>query len=53
MIENGVVLPTAGFEKMNPKIEGKEKMVVVKSPIPWPKGERKRVIVTNFGMPKL
>lgn len=49
MIENGVVLPTAGFEKMNPMIEGKEKVRVPATPIPWPQGEVRRALVTNFG----
>ncbi|KAF2136192.1 uncharacterized protein K452DRAFT_302958 [Aplosporella prunicola CBS 121167] len=49
MIKNGVVLPTAGFERMNPKIEGKDKIKVPETPVPWPKGEPKRVLVTNFG----
>lgn len=49
MIENGVVLPTAGFNKINPMIEGKEKIRIPETPIPWPKGEARRVMVTNFG----
>ncbi|KAG8415739.1 polyketide synthase [Metarhizium acridum] len=49
MIENGIILPTAGFEKMNPRIQGKEKLVVPAAPIPWPSEEPRRVMVTNFG----
>lgn len=48
MVKNGVILPTAGFEKMNPKING-QKMRVAQSPTPWPKNEQRRVLVTNFG----
>ncbi|KAL2145167.1 hypothetical protein VTI28DRAFT_7803 [Corynascus sepedonium] len=49
MVKNGVVLPTAGFESINPKIPNKEKIVVAESPLPWPQGELRRVLVTNFG----
>ncbi|KAK4098855.1 putative polyketide synthase [Parathielavia hyrcaniae] len=49
MVKNGVVLPTAGFETVNPKIPDKEKVVVPNAPVPWPKGEKRRVMVTNFG----
>lgn len=49
MVENGIVLPTAGFEKINPRIEGSEKIRVAETPLPWPKGEPRRAIVTNFG----
>lgn len=49
MVKHGVVLPTAGFEKMNPKIKGQEKMKVVQGPTPWPKDELRRALVTNFG----
>lgn len=49
MIENGVVLPTAGFDKINPMIEGKEKIRVPITPVAWPKGEARRALVTNFG----
>lgn len=49
MIKNGIVLPTAGFEQINPKIEGKEKIRVLDTPIPWPENEPKRALVTNFG----
>jgi acyl transferase domain-containing protein len=49
MVKNGVVLPTAGFEAINPKIPDREKIVVPSAPIPWPKGEKRRVMVTNFG----
>lgn len=49
MIKNGVILPTAGFESMNPRIQGKDKLVVPATPVPWPAGEPRRVLVTNFG----
>nr|UPN67571.1 hypothetical protein [Pestalotiopsis sp.] len=49
MVKNGVVLPTAGFEHMNPKIEGRDVIRVLEAPMPWPSGEPKRVLVTNFG----
>lgn len=50
MVKSGIILPTAGFEKMNPKIKGQEKMRVVQSLTPWPEKEQRRVLVTNFGM---
>ncbi|XXH02126.1 polyketide synthase [Hypoxylon texense] len=49
MIKHGVILPTAGFESINPRIQDKEKLRVLQTPISWPEGERKRVMVTNFG----
>lgn len=49
MIKHGVILPTAGFENINPRIQDKEKLRVLQTPISWPEGERKRVMVTNFG----
>ncbi|KAI4591597.1 Type I Iterative PKS [Pestalotiopsis sp. 9143b] len=49
MVKNGVVLPTAGFEHINPKIEGRDVIRVLEAPMPWPSGEPKRVLVTNFG----
>ncbi|RYP74772.1 hypothetical protein DL769_003946 [Monosporascus sp. CRB-8-3] len=49
MIKKGIILPTAGFEKFNKKIEGQDKLMVVKTPIPWPENEPRRAIVTNFG----
>ncbi|KAI0968650.1 putative polyketide synthase [Xylaria arbuscula] len=49
MLENGIVLPTAGFDTINPTIQGKEKIRVATTPIPWPRGEARRVVVTNFG----
>ncbi|KAK5625754.1 hypothetical protein RRF57_001470 [Xylaria bambusicola] len=49
MIENGIVLPMAGFDKINPMIKDKEKIRIPEIPIPWPRGEARRVIVTNFG----
>lgn len=51
MVKNGVVLPTAGFENINPKIEGRDVIKVLEAPTPWPEGELKRVLVTNFGKP--
>lgn len=49
MVNKGIVLPTAGFEKINPKIEGHEKIKIAEMPLPWPKNEPRRCIVTNFG----
>ncbi|KAK0630367.1 polyketide synthase-like protein [Bombardia bombarda] len=49
MLKNGIVLPTAGFEKINHRIENKEKIVVLQTPIPWPANEPRRLMVTNFG----
>jgi acyl transferase domain-containing protein len=49
MLKNEIILPTAGFESINPRIQGKEKLVVPAVPIPWPSDEPRRVMVTNFG----
>ena len=49
MIKKGIILPTAGFEQMNVKIEGRDRLKVAGSPIDWPENEPRRVIVTNFG----
>ncbi|GKT65670.1 polyketide synthase [Colletotrichum tofieldiae] len=49
MLKKGIVLPTAGFETINPKIQGSEKIKIAETPLPWPKGEARRCIVTNFG----
>ncbi|KAK0736272.1 hypothetical protein B0T21DRAFT_288533 [Apiosordaria backusii] len=50
MVKHGIILPTAGFEEMNKRIEGKEKMRVVgDKPIAWPENELRRALVTNFG----
>lgn len=49
MVKNGIILPTAGFETLNHKIENKEKIRVAEIPISWPKDEPRRAIVTNFG----
>ena len=49
MVKKGIVLPTAGFEKINPKIEGHEKIKIAEMPLPWPENEPRRCIVTNFG----
>lgn len=48
-VRNGIVLPTAGFESINPKITGREKIRIAETPLPWPKNEPRRCIVTNFG----
>ncbi|KAI5265072.1 putative polyketide synthase [Aureobasidium subglaciale] len=49
MLENDTISPTAGFEKINPRISDKEKIKVAEVAVPWPAGEAKRAIVTNFG----
>ncbi|KAK9782147.1 putative Polyketide synthase [Seiridium cardinale] len=49
MVKNGIVLPTAGFEHINPKIEGKDIIRVLEAPITWPADEPRRALVTNFG----
>ncbi|KAI8930409.1 polyketide synthase [Plenodomus lindquistii] len=49
MLKKGMVLPTAGFEKINPKIEGHEKIKIPEMPLPWPENEQRRCVVTNFG----
>ncbi|EFY96790.1 Acyl carrier protein-like protein [Metarhizium robertsii ARSEF 23] len=49
MLQHGYVLPTAHFEEMNPNIQGKEKLMVAKTTLPWPKDAIKRVCITNFG----
>ncbi|KAE8862946.1 hypothetical protein PTNB29_05508 [Pyrenophora teres f. teres] len=49
MVKRGIVLPTAGFERINPKIEGREKIKIAEMPLPWPENEPRRCIVTNFG----
>lgn len=49
MLKKGTVLPTAGFEKINPKIEGHEKIKIAEMPLPWPENEQRRCVVTNFG----
>ncbi|KAK8051824.1 polyketide synthase [Apiospora rasikravindrae] len=48
-VKHGIVLPTAGFDSINPKIQDKEKIVVPQVQIPWPQGEVRRILVTNFG----
>ncbi|KAK8042488.1 polyketide synthase [Apiospora phragmitis] len=48
-VKHGIVFPTAGFESINPKIQDKEKIIVPKAQIPWPQGELRRILVTNFG----
>ncbi|KAG5990122.1 Type I Iterative PKS [Claviceps spartinae] len=49
MLEHDIILPTAGFEKMNSKILGQDKLAIPMCPIPWPNNEPRRVLVTNFG----
>ncbi|KAI1267381.1 putative polyketide synthase [Xylariaceae sp. FL1019] len=49
MLQRGKILPNANFEKLNPKIEGREKLKVPPTEIPWPADEPRRAIVTNFG----
>ncbi|KAJ6151550.1 hypothetical protein N7470_007147 [Penicillium chermesinum] len=49
MLQHGKVLPTAGFEKINPKIASLEKIVVPTAPMDWPAGEERRMLITNFG----
>ena len=48
-VKHGVILPTAGFESINPNIQDKEKIVVPRAQIQWPQGEIRRILVTNFG----
>lgn len=50
MIERGQILPTAWFEKINPAINGADKLCVLKESIPWPDGALRRVCVSNYGM---
>ncbi|KAI0143582.1 putative polyketide synthase [Xylariaceae sp. FL1272] len=49
MLQHGKILPNANFEKLNPKIEGRERLKVVTSETSWPADEARRAIVTNFG----
>nr|R4WH05.1 RecName: Full=Highly reducing polyketide synthase ACRTS2; Short=HR-PKS ACRTS2; AltName: Full=ACR-toxin biosynthesis protein S2 [Alternaria alternata]BAN19720.1 polyketide synthase [Alternaria alternata] len=49
MVRNGVVLPTAGFERINEAIDNYEKIKVPTTPLPWPENEPRRCLVTNFG----
>lgn len=49
MVERGTILPTAGFEKINHRIVGGEKIRVAQMPVPWPQGEKRRAMITNFG----
>lgn len=53
MLKNDMILPTAGFEKINPRIIDKEKIRVAEVAVPWPTGETKRAIVTNFGIHRI
>lgn len=48
-VKNGIVLPTAGFESINPKIQDSEKVRIAEMPLPWPENEPRRCLVTNFG----
>ncbi|KAL2063467.1 hypothetical protein VTL71DRAFT_5272 [Oculimacula yallundae] len=50
MVEKGIFLPTAGFEKINHRIVDGEKIRVAQVPIPWPQGEKRRALITNFGL---
>lgn len=52
MVKKGIILPTAGFERINPKIGGSDRIRVATSPVPWPEGEPRRCVVTNFGKSK-
>ncbi|RYP73400.1 hypothetical protein DL771_003668 [Monosporascus sp. 5C6A] len=49
MLQQRCILPNANFEKLNEKIEGREKLRVAPTKMPWPPNARKRVCVTNFG----
>lgn len=49
MFEHEIMLPNADFLKMNPDIEGLDRLQVLAKSIPWPSGAQKRVCVTNFG----
>ncbi|KAK8076614.1 polyketide synthase [Apiospora phragmitis] len=48
-VKNGIVLPTAGFESINPKIQDPEKVKIAEMPLPWPENEARRCLITNFG----
>ncbi|PNY26666.1 Polyketide synthase [Tolypocladium capitatum] len=48
MIRHATILPNAGFQEMNPKIEPSN-LKVARTPVPWPSNAPKRVCVTNFG----
>ncbi|KAI6785287.1 Lovastatin nonaketide synthase-like protein [Emericellopsis cladophorae] len=49
MLQNGHVLPNAGFERFNRSIKGSERLRVAPTKLPWPAHEPRRVCVTNFG----
>ncbi|RFU24629.1 hypothetical protein B7463_g11705, partial [Scytalidium lignicola] len=49
MIQHGCILPNAGFEEFSQNIEGREKLKVATTTLPWPHNMPKRVLVTNFG----
>ncbi|KIM94801.1 hypothetical protein OIDMADRAFT_172503 [Oidiodendron maius Zn] len=49
MLQCGCILPNAGFEELNQNIEGREKLRVSPTILPWPPSAPKRVLVTNFG----
>ncbi|KAG9259098.1 putative polyketide synthase [Emericellopsis atlantica] len=49
MLQNGHVLPNAGFERFNESIKGSERLRVAPTKLPWPANEPRRVCVTNFG----
>ncbi|KAM3417874.1 hypothetical protein BST61_g6094 [Cercospora zeina] len=48
-LQQGAIFPTAGFETINPAIEGKEKLRVLSTTAPWPENEKKRICINNFG----
>ncbi|KAL0938515.1 polyketide synthase [Colletotrichum truncatum] len=54
MLERGVMLPNANFEKLNPAImaaSGADKLRVLKETMPWPMSSTpRRVCVTNYGL---
>lgn len=50
MLERGIILPNAGFEKANPNIPSLGKtLVVATQPLPWPETSVRRASVSNFG----
>lgn len=54
MLERGVMLPNANFEKLNPAIleaSGADRLRVLKETMPWPESSPspRRVCVTNYG----
>ncbi|CAI6332955.1 unnamed protein product [Periconia digitata] len=49
MLQHDEILPTANFEQFNERIKGQDKLVIPTKPMPWPRDEARRVIMTNFG----